>query len=305
MLKRSLLLLAASACTHAVAQSSAPPDAHVLASVPVAQAITTGSLAVSGTRSLLGENSVITALARPAHVTLFRGGDLLVCQTSVTHLTGSRPATPGQEDPLLISLDRGAMELHLNFSSADAILTPDLRLTSADARSKPLELSLRITPNGDTCVESRGKKAPILMISDAFGQASYQLKPGQHVLFEHGSLSAVVDTETSSCGCPPPQSVSLADAALHGGAGASKDFPVAASQGLAPTSPPPADKPGETKVQVAATLTYNPDAAPDAPAPPTADTHPPASPPAPPPPAAPRKDPLHAVGRFFKRLFVR
>ena len=295
------LTLATTAAHAAHAQS------HVIASVPVSQATTTGSLSVSGSRNLLGDSSIITALDRPAHVTLFRGGDLLLCQTSMTHLTGGRNTQQlaGKLDPLLIALDRGSLELQMPFTRDDALITPDLRFTSADPHDKPAQLSLalRVTPNGDTCVENRGKKSPNLTITDAFGQSSYLLKGGQHVLFEHGSLKEVVDTESSPCGCPPPQSVSLADAAVRGGT-----FPAAVSQGLATPTPIPQDKPGDTQVQVSATLTYDPaNPAADAPAPPTGDllqppmlAHRQTAPDAP-----PKKDPVHAIGRFFKKLFVR
>ena len=172
-------------------------------------------------------------------------------------------------DPLLVSLDRGALELHMPITRDDALITPDFRFISVDNRDKaaPLNLAIRVTSNGDTCVDNRGRKAPILALTDPFSEASYLLKPGQHVLFEHGSLKEVVDTELTSCGCPPAQSLSLADAAIRGlpkKKGKSQPdptaFPAAVSEGLAPASPLPAEKPGTTHVQVNSTLTYDPSA---------------------------------------------
>ncbi len=294
-----ILLLAAPVPALAQAQ-------HVIASVPVSEATTSGSLAISGSKALLGGASVVTALDRTAHVSLFRSGDLLVCQTSVVHLTSGSAPLVGQQAPLLISLDRGALELHTSISRNDALITPDLRFVSVDTRDKPapLDLALRITPNGDTCVENRGKKAPTLGITDAFGQSAYLLKPNQHVLFEHGSLKEVVDTETSPCGCPP--ALSLADAALSSGTDKKKNsdpypFPAAVSQGLAQPTPPPADKPGQTNVQVTGTLVYDP----TAPATQGADT--PVPPPTPAPSAKPeaKPGPTHAIGRFFRKIFAR
>ncbi len=307
-LRLALVLICAATSTDAIAQD------RVIASVPSAEASTGGVLAVSGGKDLLGGASAVTALDRPAHVSLFRGGELLVCQTSVTHLaSGARvQQLVGKETPLLISLDRGALELRMPITSDDVFLTPDLRFVAADARNKPapLDLAIRVAPGGDTCVESRGKKAPTLQITDTFGQAAYLLKPGQHVLFEHGSLTEVVDHESSPCGCPPPQSMSLADAALRGKgkAGQSFPFPAAVSEGLAPASPLPPEKSGEVHTQVAGTLTYDPTNTVSTGAPAPDQEQPPAKPL---PPLTPAGDPppqpgfVHAVGRFFKKIFAR
>ncbi len=308
---------------------------RVIGSVPISEAATTGALAVSGTKNLLGGDSVITALDRPAHVSLFRGGELLVCQSSITHLTGGQHMEQFAHnmDPLLVSLDRGALELHMPFTRDDALITPDFRFISIDTRDKaaPLNLAIRVTPNGDTCVDNRGRKAPTLALTDPFSQASYLLKPGQHVLFEHGSLKEVVDSESSSCGCPPAQSLSLADAAIRGlpkKKGRSQPdpttFPAAVSEGLTPASPVPAEKPGSTHVQVNGTLTFDPSApsvtdTPAAATPAVADgpaTAPPEVAPAPTPvsasaprpadpPPAQRGGALHSIGHFFRRIFAR
>jgi len=50
-----------------------------------------------------------------------------------------------------------------------------------------------VTPSGDTCVENLGKNAPVLHVTEQFGVGGYFVKPGQHVLFEHGSVREVVD----------------------------------------------------------------------------------------------------------------
>ena len=135
------------------------------------------------------------------------------------------------------------MELTMKARLGDVVVTPDLVLAMDQAG--PLNLEMRVTTNGDTCVENRGSGAPLLKITDAFGEATYELKAGQHVLFEHGSLHEVVDAETTPCGCPPdePKTVALADALLSGGtttgpvtpaqAAQAHPFPAAVSEGLA------------------------------------------------------------------------
>jgi hypothetical protein len=281
-------------------------------------AVTGGAAAVvpaAGGRVDVDSGATVTANpGRNAEVKLGRGGSVLVCQTTGVHLTASG-------DSLQLALDRGAMEIRRKAGASDVILTPDLRFTLAEdaGSSRELDLRMRVTFNGDTCVENRGHKAPQLNVSDAFGEASYLLKPGQHVMFEHGSLKTVMDRETTPCGCPPeekrPEGISLADAVLSGGqstpvtpkqAAAEHPFPEAVSEGLAA---PPADQPenpGERHVQVASTLKYDPNAPAedkDSVAS-TAATVTSAPPPAP--PAAQQKHgPFAAIGRFFQHLFAR
>jgi hypothetical protein len=224
--------------------------------------------------------------------------------------------------PLMLALDRGAIEVQMAATTRDVVLTPDLRFTMAG--DGPLDLQLRVTRNGDTCVENKGAGAPVLQIADQFGESSYQLRAGQHVLFEHGSLKEVVDHESSSCGCPPEQpSMTVADALVNSGSGAAADtsagktaaelhpFPAAVSAGLASPAPAPQAPAGVVHSQVSATLSS--DGGPDsvAPATPAETTAVPtssagtavgaaaSSQPAP----QKQKGVFHAVGRFFRRIF--
>jgi len=302
-------LLALSAAMHA--QSPKP-----VGSVATADATVTGSgstpVQIADGRTPLAGNATVTA--KPGHnaeVSLTRGGAVLVCQTTGLHVT------PANDNSLLLALDRGAIEIRMKAGTGDVVMTPDLRFTPA--ASGDLDLRMRVTFNGDTCVENRGRKAPQLNISDAFGESSYLLKPGQHVMFEHGSLREVDDRETTPCGCPPleksPQGTSIADALLRGGesatetpqqAAAAHPFPAAVSDGLAQPTPVPAETPGERHVQVASTLSFNPnetvaDSEPKAPA---IASAPMSAAPAPP-QTQHKHGPFAAVGRFFKRIFVR
>ena len=190
-----------------------------------------------------------------------RGGEVLVCATSQFHLLHS-----GTENSLLFGLDRGAIEIHSPTQPQDVILTPDIRFTLEHPGH--YDLRLRVTPNGDTCVENSGTTAPVLTLADPFSGASYRLIPGQHVLFEHGSLHEVVDNERSPCGCPPapPPPVQQIAAAPNPGqptpptvAAAEHPFPAAASQGLAPPAPAPANAaPSDEKhTQVSTVFTYD------------------------------------------------
>lgn len=228
--------------------------ARVMGTVATKDALVTGGLEVQGGRARLMSNTSVTAYDHTAEVKLERGGDVLVCATSQFHLL-----RVGTGKSLLFGLDRGALELHTPTETQDLILTPDIRFT-VEAKGG-YDLRVRVTHNGDTCVENAGNKAPVLMLNDAFARASYRVLPGQHVLFEHGDLRQVVDNERSPCGCPagvePEQVAANASAAEK--AAAAHPFPAAQSEGLAAdpaASSAPNSVVGEKQTQVSTSLSY-------------------------------------------------
>jgi hypothetical protein len=132
---------------------------------------------------------------------------------------------------------------------------------------------MRVARNGDTCVENRGATAPTLAVSDAFGESMYEVPAGQHVLFQHGSVSNVLEHETTPCGCPNENGDSVAQALLAPGtakpagsnepnnpAAAQHPFPIAQSAGLAPSenarAPETAPVPGPATPQISDALSY-------------------------------------------------
>ena len=229
------------------------PAAQVMGTVATKDALVTGGLEVKGDRARLMSNTSVTAYDHTAQVKLERGGELLVCATSQLHLLHA-----GVGNALLFGLDRGAIELHTPTEGQDVILTPDIRF-SVESKGN-YDLRVRVTRDGDTCVENAGKKAPVLMLNDAFSRASYRLMAGQHVLFERGNLHEVVDNERSPCGCPgsekPDHVAENASPATK--AAAEHPFPTAESEGLAPTQPVANSPAGETQTQVSTTLAYTP-----------------------------------------------
>lgn len=279
-----------------------------IGTVAMQDATVSGSLSVTNDRAVLVGSSSVIARDHTAEVTLTRGGTVRVCATSGLHLTQSQ--NTGTQ-PLMLAVDRGAIEIQTAALASDVIMTPDLRFAVRSAA--PLDLRIRVTKDGDTCVENRGAASPPLGITDQFGEASYELRPGQHVLFEHGSLKEVVDHETSPCGCPPapsPAGVSVAEALLAPGTPASQQaevqhpFPAAVSQGLAPAPPVPQAAPGAPHAQVATTLGFSGDGngtiSGTSATPAAAATAIPAS--SAPPPST-KAGLGHRLGRFFKHLF--
>ena len=253
----------------------------------------TGGLEVRGEQAALVSNASITAFDHTAPITLARGGDLLVCSTSQFHLLHA-----GTGSALLFGLDRGAIELHGLSDPQDVLLTPDIRFTLEAPGA--FDLRLRVTANGDTCVDNRGAGAPVLILTDPFSAASYRLIPGQHVLFEHGSLREVVDRERSACGCPSREPAAALSATEQ-----AHPFPADASAGLAPIQPANSTPDGALHAQVSDTLSYSPGQPAAAPQPSptpgstqTFSTEPPQTPPG-------AKDIIHSIGHFFHKLFQR
>lgn len=218
------------ACAHAVSAQ------QLIGYVNSRDAVVTGASDDLDGRAVLTGSASVTAKDHTAPITLGRGGIVRVCQTSVLHLTESKGFTTAA--PLLLSLDRGAIEIQMTATPTDSLMTPDLRLT---VRSQgPLDLRMRVARNGDTCVENRGFSAPTLAVSDPFGESMYELQPNQHVLFEHGSVHDVVDHETTPCGCPDEKGMSIADALLAPPAAIASVKPAASAPAAPLTTAPPA-----------------------------------------------------------------
>ena len=226
-----------------------------MGTVPTRDGRLNGGLEVQGETARLLSNASVTAYDRNAPVTLQRGGNVLVCSTSEFHLLRS-----GAAGALIFGLDRGALEIQSESKLQDAVLTPDLKFVPVTKGT--LDLRLRVTREGDTCVDNGGANAPVLNVTDPFSAASYRVLPGQHLLFVNGDLHKVVDHERSACGCP---AVPAAGVAAKTGqpltpaaaAAAAPPFPAAQSEGLAPTPPPTNAAPvGMASSQVTTTFNY-------------------------------------------------
>jgi hypothetical protein len=286
-------MIVAAGVERGVAQQA---GSQAMGSVATRDALVTGGLEVDGDRAKLMSNVGVTARDHAAAIALERGGEVLVCATSEFHLLHS-----GTGNGLLFGLDRGAVELHGGTEPQDVILTPDIRF-SVEVKGS-YDLRVRVARGGDTCVENAGAGSPVLMLHEAFSDASYRVMPGQHVLFEHGSLHEVVDNERSECGCPAAgvPAIAAANASPAQKAEAEHPFPVAESSGLAVTTV--GAQPAE--VQSTETLSYKAGGGAaakteEAPAPAAATAVVSTAPPATPPGA---HSIAHSIGRFFHRLF--
>ena len=270
-----------------------------MGSVATRDARVTGGLEVGGEVARLMNNASVTANDRAAPVALSRGGHVLVCSTSEFHLLRS-----GASGALIFGLNRGAIELYSDTAPGDVVLTPDLKLTPVTKGS--FDLRVRVTREGDTCVENAGTSAPVLNATDAFTTANYRILPGQHLLFVNGDLHRVVDHERSPCGCPSALPPMIAGNVGQPGSAAAMahPFPQAESQGLATPAASGNEAPvGTASSQVSTTFSYNDGQGTPPPGGASAATGTASA--AVPVAAKPAKEGgfFHAIGHFFHRIF--
>src|SRR6185437_4706197 len=182
-----------------------------------------GDVHVANGAMELGNGSTITAGNETVPITLNRGGELKLCATTSVHLARDRSIPAADSSGLMLGLDRGAIEAHYETSKySDVLMTPDLRILISGPGEA--NLAIRVSPQGDTCVDNRGPNAPYITVTSQLEGGLYRVQPGQHVSFQHGSLREVVDTEHEPCGCPAP--VSVADAGTSAPVGAAPGHPV-------------------------------------------------------------------------------
>lgn len=152
-------------------------------------------MASSGTTVLSG--SSITSGPQTALLKLERGGQLNVCSGTSVSVSAS---ANGRD--LMFSFGTGGIESRYTMgASSDQIITPDLRLVITGPGE--FDLDVGITPNGDTCVRSRRDSTGGVIVNEQFGDASYQVKPSDFVLFHKGKIAdATVNPQGVTCGCP-------------------------------------------------------------------------------------------------------
>jgi hypothetical protein len=259
-----------------IGQGTPPPSSQAdqpIGRTSAKEVRVSGAVELHEGEMLLGNGSTVTAADQTVKISLARGGQLRLCSTTSLHLSKDRSIDDPANTSLMMALDRGALEAEYTVGKySDVLLTPDLRvLISGPGEAN---LSIRVSSQGDTCVDNHGANAPYVTVSSQLEGGAYRVMPDQRVLFEHGSLRDVVDREPEPCGCPAAPVISVASTGVssknpaeagHPVGGPSSTpadtaFPIAESEGLAPPPAPPT-KPvvpaGQTHVEVTVPLTYN------------------------------------------------
>lgn len=279
-------------------------------------AVVTGALEVTAGKAMIAASGSVTSGTRTTDVILPRRGTLRVCAATTVKLAADN-SVPAEGSPsadssvpaggspgLLMAMDHGAVEMSFATTpepaNADILMTPDFRILIGGPGAS--EVKVRLGSGGDTCVDNSGKDAPYVVVTSLFDSGLYRVQPGQRVMFQHGSLREVVDNETEPCGCPPPPAKTPGN-----------EFPLAQSEGLAPTPPPVpttsanqnSAPPQVAQVPHVAPLVYSAAKEPPAVAQASASPAPaPAAAPAPVAPATKKKSgPFARFGHFLKRIF--
>ncbi|WP_263359987.1 hypothetical protein [Acidicapsa ligni] len=288
-----------------------------IAIVPTEGVQLTGALDVAQGKAIIGASGTVTAGEHPVMITLPHRGNLRLCSTTKVTLTADSsvpasasntpvsqpisaahnatpPAAEEEHAGLMMALDRGALEGNFTTGkNSDIVLTPDFRIVISGPGVAAVRV--RLGAGGDTCVDNSGLYAPYVSVTSVFDGGVYRVQANQRVMFQHGSLNEVIDSEKESCGCPPEPMPSATG----------NEFPVAQSAGLAPlpTPPPNVGPPGTVNAQATAQLSYDsskPDAI-------KAKIEPAESVAAPPAPVAPKAKPrtgfFTSIGHFFRTIF--
>jgi len=292
-------LLAQSAPDVAASVVPAPPVDPIAivslnADTPGSAAAVTGALQVMAGKAFIAANGTVTSGAATTNVTLPRRGTLRVCASTTVKLAADSSVPKGETPGLMMALDHGAIEASFATGrNTDILLTPDFRILISGPGAA--DVKIRLGEHGDTCVDNPGINAPYVLVTSVFDGGDYRVQPGQRVMFQHGNLHEVVDNEKEPCGCPPSSPPASAN-----------DFPLAQSEGLAPTpAPAPSHNTSGAKPQLDEPLVYqSTDRATQAAVIPPAPSVDESTAQIPIHPAKRRKDNFFTrLGHFFRRIF--
>ncbi len=209
-----------------------------------------GSVILAGSGTSVLSGSSIQAGAQAATLKLERGGSVLVCEG--TKLTVNASQT-GRE--LLLSLNTGNLELNYSLGTeADTLLTPDLRLMLPGPGT--VHVAVRVTPQGDTCVQSLASNVAAITLSETMGDATYQVKPDEAAIFKGGHLNDASHVR-QNCGCQRTVPVQVAQAPTAPAPAQPQPAPSQAAQNTPAALPTPTG-PAQQQPKPAQTLAAAP-----------------------------------------------
>jgi len=205
-------------------------------------------LTSAGARVMSGAQ--LTAGTHSATLKLTRGGEVRFCPGAAATVTSSRS---GNE--LMFGLNSGALETHYQLAGgADALVTPDFRLLLAGPGA--FDFAVSVGEHGETCVASLKGNNSSAIVYELMGEGTYQVHPGEQVLFKNGVVSGAVKP-LEDCGCPaPPEPAAKTQLAFP--EEQSRMAAAAVAEGKAPPQPPVRNNvsAGETHIEVESPMVF-------------------------------------------------
>ncbi|HWR36168.1 MAG TPA: hypothetical protein VN622_09895 [Clostridia bacterium] len=179
----------------------------VVGNVFASDAAVTGSVMVvsGGTQVLSG--SQVAAGVSTAVLRLARGGEIRICPGTSVAIAASVNGSK-----LMLSLNTGSMETHYDLGETlDGLVTPDFRMQLIGPGA--FHFAVAANEKGDMCIRSLPGSTAAVIVSEVMGDGTYQVKPGDDVVFRDGQVSGATRGTTGSCGCPAPPPVPVQSAA--------------------------------------------------------------------------------------------
>jgi len=208
-----VLIALVAVASSAGAQDSASPAS--IGQIFASDATVKGAVALAAGGAHVMSGSTVSAGDATAVLKLDRGGEVRICPHTTMTVASSQT---GRD--LMLGINAGALETHYTVSaSADSIVTPDFRILLAGPGR--FDFAIESGKGGDTCVRALPGNSSSLIVSELMGDATYQVKPAERLVFRNGKL-ADPDHDNATCGCvssppvlraenrPPPEPVPVA-----------------------------------------------------------------------------------------------
>lgn len=160
--------------------------------------------AAGGTQVLSG--SQVSAGVTAAMLKLQRGGEVRICPgTSLSIATSPSGAE------MMFSLSTGSIETDYPVNAvADTVLTPDFRMQMIGPGV--FHLAIAADSSGNTCVHPLASNTASVIVTELMGTGTYQVKPGEQIVFPLGKMAGAQNVSMPGCGCPAPPVVERAKA---------------------------------------------------------------------------------------------
>jgi hypothetical protein len=236
----SQIMVAQNMPTQDASTQNVPPIGELFA----ADSSSSSAMQLAGSGMAVYSASELSAGIAPATLKLARGGQVRICPNSGLNVTAS-----GQG--LMLATGTGALEIEyeLQQQAADVVITPDFNVALVGPGT--FHFALGINKKGDTCVKPLAGNTGEITFSELLGSGVYKSGPNQKMVFRGGKLDGKTEL-TADCGCPAAAAVMRAEAQPN--VKPTDETPKPAEHVAVasdePTSPLPADKPGQVHVQV-------------------------------------------------------